>query len=95
MSALPVDIWWIILKMVWKDNIYGFQPREHKDITNPFPSKIPNYTKKFGDWVTNDLYIMRTLCKTTKKMVDKYSKRYIRDSYYDENPRYFLIFPYE
>jgi len=44
--------------------------------------------------ITSDLYIMRTLCKTTKKMVDKYSRRYV-DGYEGNNKRYYLIFPYE
>jgi hypothetical protein len=90
MTQLPVDIWWIILKIVWKDK--DFNPKDYNHPETPYKS---SYTCKFyktiGTSVTSDLFIMRRLCKTTKRMVDKYTIR--RRSKYSQ--RHYLIFPYE
>ncbi len=71
---LPVDIWWKIFQHLWsgKDfnlNTYGKN--------NPYVSKdIAKYKKTIGISITADLFMFRRLCKTTKRMVEKYTKRY-------------------
>jgi hypothetical protein len=96
MTQLPVDIWWIILKMVWKS--ISHHRTNLKDYNGKskfaYRSILFGRGEKLGFGITNDLYMMRTLCKTTKKMVDKYSTRYV-DGYEGENRSYYLIFPYE
>jgi len=96
MTQLPVDIWWIILKKFWEDvSSYKFYPYKHRNNANAFPSLSVSSSEKIcmGDWITLDLFVMRSLCKTTKKMVDKYSKRYINHHIGDESIHR-LIFPY-
>jgi hypothetical protein len=95
MAQLPVDIWWIILKMVWK-LCYDpdFDLGNHNSYENSRLSYL-NYENKFGSGITSDLYLMRCLCKTTKRMIDKYSRRYVYHSLGYENFDHRIFFPYE
>jgi hypothetical protein len=96
MTQLPVDIWWIILKKFWKSYcLVSFNPGNHKNYENAKRSYLYEDVTVMGTGITNDLYLMRTLCKTTKKMADKYSNRYIYGWESGKVPKHFLIFPYE
>ena len=69
MTQLPVDIWWIIMKKMWKLNYDpDFNLRIHNSYENGRLSYL-NYEEKFGRGITSDLYLMRCLCKTTKRMI--------------------------
>jgi hypothetical protein len=84
MTQLPVDIWWIILKKFWENNgSYECIPRKYNKGGIIFRSVLYD-AKVIGAWVTSDLFLMRNVCKTTKKMVDKYSRRYV-DGYEGNN----------
>jgi len=95
MAQLPVDIWWIILKTFWK--LYydpDFDPGIHNSYENGRLSYL-NCENKFGSGITSDLYLMRCLCKTTKRMIDKYSRRYIYGWESGKVPNHRIFFPYE
>lgn len=96
MSKLPVDIWWIIMKMVWRGK---WDLSKYTNYQNAYESyNTFKYLKDQGigttPVMTYDLFQMRMLCKTTKRMVDKYSKRYI-GGYTHCGPKFFIFFPYE
>ena len=76
---LPVDIWWKILTYIWDEDKSPYSTFNHMkhDSSYPFPSSvISRYRTKVGLSVSSDLLIFRRLCKTTKKMVEKYTTRY-------------------
>ncbi len=64
---LPVDIWWKIIIMNWdKEDLWHNK-------NNPMISKqLFKNMNIFGRNITTDLFIFRKLCKTTKRMVEKY-----------------------
>lgn len=68
---LPIDIWWKIIIINWKDKYL------YHGMNNPMISKqIFKDINIFGKNITTDIFIFRKLCKTTKRMVEKYTTRY-------------------
>jgi hypothetical protein len=68
MSQLPIDIWWKIMKIVWKDYRLFTLVLRYKKQKCPILSTMHLNIEHIGyGFLSNDLYMMRTLCKTTKK----------------------------
>lgn len=89
-NKLPVDVWWLILKKLWED-YPNFNIQRYSHPETPFTSSnVCKNMRIMGKHVTSDLFIMRRLCKTTKRMVDKYTKRHLSLS-----RRYLINFRYE
>lgn len=85
-NDLPVDIWWLILKKFWSEK-FGLDTRMYNNLLNPFIS-LDTDASRMGMFVSSDLFIMRRLCKTTYKMIKKYTRRDL-----DKN-HWLITFPY-
>ena len=84
-TKLPVDIWWKIITMILNPEYKNY------DKNNPMESKaLCKYIDSVGKHITSDLFIFRRLCKTTKHVVEKYTKRYKSDLFHG----YMIVFRY-
>lgn len=84
-NKLPVDVWWKIITLNWDTSW------ENHDKNNPMISKhFYHNIYKIGKSITSDLLIFRKICKTTKHVVEKYTKRYKSDF----GPNYRIVFKY-
>ena len=83
---LPVDIWWKIITINWKDK-HLYHNKNHPMMSNQLFKNM----NICGKEITTDLFIFRKLCKTTKRMVEKYTKRYKSQIIFNS---YMIVFNY-